>query len=62
MDLRRGDKRVTLSDLSIYYKWKNITNLQKNNKLIDDNIVVSASKLNSDLLHMDEYKKFAQKY
>ena len=29
MDLQRGDKRVTLSDLSICYKWKNITNLQK---------------------------------
>ena len=62
MDLRRGDKHVTISDLSIYYTWKNIKNLHKNNKLIDDNIVVSASKLNSDLLHMDEYKKFAQKY
>ena len=32
LDLRRGQKTVTLSNLSIYYTWKNIKNLYNNNK------------------------------
>ena len=32
MDLRRGEKNIVLSNLSIYYAWKNIKNLYNNNK------------------------------
>ena len=32
IDLRRKDKYIALSNLSIYYKWKNIKKLYKNNK------------------------------
>ena len=32
LDLRRGQKSVTLSNLSIYYTWKNIKSSYKNNK------------------------------
>ena len=32
LDLRRGQKRVVLSDLSIYYTWKNIKSSYNNNK------------------------------
>ena len=32
LDLRRGQKNVTLSNLSIYYRWKYIKSLYKNNK------------------------------
>ena len=32
LDLRRGQKSVALSNLSIYYTWKNIKNSYKNNK------------------------------
>ena len=31
LDLRRGQKSVALSNLSIYYAWKNIKSLYKNN-------------------------------
>ena len=31
-DLRRKEKHIALSDLSIYYIWKNIKKLHKNNK------------------------------
>ena len=30
--LRRSDRSVALSNLSIYYTWKNIKNLYKNNR------------------------------
>ena len=33
LDLRRGQKSVALSNLSIYYTWKNIKSLYDNNKL-----------------------------
>ena len=33
LDLRRGRKSVALSNLSIYYTWKNIKSSYKNNKL-----------------------------
>ena len=33
LDLRRGQKTVALSNLSIYYTWKNIKSLYNNNKL-----------------------------
>ena len=33
LDLRRGQKSVVLSKLSIYYTWKNIKSLYNNNKL-----------------------------
>ena len=32
LDLRRGPKTVTLSNLSIYYTWKNIKSSYNNNK------------------------------
>ena len=32
LDLRRGQKTVALSNLSIYYTWKNIKNSYNNNK------------------------------
>ena len=32
LDLRRGQKSVTLSNLSIYYTWKNIKSSYNNNK------------------------------
>ena len=34
LDLRRGQKTVALSNLSIYYTWKNIKNSYNNNKFI----------------------------
>ena len=32
LDLRIGEKIIALSNLSIYYIWKNIKNLYTNNK------------------------------
>ena len=32
LDLRKGQKSVALSNLSIYYTWKNIKRSYKNNK------------------------------
>ena len=32
LDLKRGQKSVALSNLSIYYTWKNMKNSYKNNK------------------------------
>ena len=32
LELRRGEKTVALSSLSIYYTWKNIRKLYHNNK------------------------------
>ena len=32
LDLRIGEKIIALSNLSIYYIWKNIKNLYNNNK------------------------------
>ena len=32
IDLKRSDKYVALSNLSMYYTWKNIKNSDKNNK------------------------------
>ena len=32
LDLRIGEKIIALSNLSIYYTWKNIKNLCNNNK------------------------------
>ena len=32
IDLKRNDKYVSLSNLSIYYTWKNITKSYKNDK------------------------------
>ena len=36
LDLRRGQKSVALSNLSIYYTWKNIKSSCNNNKLRDE--------------------------
>ena len=33
LDLRRGENRIDLPNLSIYYIWKNIKSLYNNNKL-----------------------------
>ena len=32
LDLKRGEKSIALSNLSIYYTWKNIKSSYKNNK------------------------------
>ena len=32
LDLRRGEKSITLSNLNIYYTWKNIKSSYNNNK------------------------------
>ena len=32
LNLRRGEKSITLSNLSIYYTWKNIKRSYNNNK------------------------------
>ena len=32
LDLRRGENRITLSNLSIYYTWQNIKSSYNNNK------------------------------
>ena len=32
INLKRSDKYIALSNLSIYYTWKNIKKLYKNNK------------------------------
>ena len=32
LDLRRGQKKIALSNLFIYYTWKNIKSLYNNNK------------------------------
>ena len=32
LDLRRGESRITLSNISIYYTWKNIKSSYNNNK------------------------------
>ena len=32
LDLRRGQKHVALTNLSIYYTWKNIKSLKNNNQ------------------------------
>ena len=32
LDLRRGEKSIALSNLSIYYTWKNVKYLYKNNE------------------------------
>ena len=32
LDSRRGEKSIALSNLSIYYKWKNIKSSYNNNK------------------------------
>ena len=32
LDLRRGEKSIALSNLSIYYTWKNMKNSCNNNK------------------------------
>ena len=33
LDLRRGEKIIALSDISIYYTWRNIKSSYNNNKL-----------------------------
>ena len=33
LDLRRGENRIALSNLSIYYTWKNIKSSYNNNKI-----------------------------
>ena len=32
LDLRRGENRIALSNLSVYYTWKNIKSSYNNNK------------------------------
>ena len=44
LDLRRGEKSIALSNLSIYYTWKNIESSYNNNKF-----KISASTWNDKL-------------
>ena len=44
-DLRRKDKYIALSNISIYYIWKNIKKSYKNNKF-----KISVSTLNKELV------------
>ena len=57
MDLRIGEKIIALSNLSIYYTWKNIKSSYNNNKL-----KISATTWNDkfELLSMDriQYQTF----
>ena len=48
LDLRRGEKSIALSNLSIYYIWKNIETSYNNNK-----IKISAPTLNGKFELMD---------
>ena len=48
MNLKRSDKYVALSNLSIYYTWKNIKNSYKNSKFN-----ISASTWNKELELLD---------
>ena len=48
LDLKRGEKSITLSNLSIYYIWKNIKISYNNNK-----IKISAPTLNGKFELMD---------
>ena len=41
LDLRRGEKSIALSNLSIYYKWKNIKSSCNNNKYQDQYGMIS---------------------
>ena len=43
IDLQRGGKSIALSNLSIYYTWKNIKKLYSNNKF-----TISAPKWNDE--------------
>ena len=36
LDLRRGEKSIALSNLAIYYTWKNIKSSSNNNKFMND--------------------------
>ena len=45
LDLRRGQKIIALSNLSIYYTWKGIKSSYKNNK-----VKISASTWNANYL------------
>ena len=45
IDLRRKDKYIALSNISIYYIWKNIKKSYKNNKF-----KISVSTLNKELV------------
>ena len=51
INLKRSDKYVALSNLSIYYTWKNVKNSYKNNRF-----KMSASTCNEELeLHDGSY-------
>ena len=62
MDLRKGQKSVALSNLSVYYTWKNIKRLYNNNKLkisaptwSDESELPDGSYLISDIQDYLEY-------
>ena len=62
INLKRSDKYVAVSNLSIYYTWKNITNSYKNNKFKisaptwnEDFELSSGSYSVSDIQHYFQY-------
>ena len=62
LDLRRGQKSVALSNLNIYYTWKNIKSSYKNNKFKifapawnDEFELPDGSYSTSDIQHYFEY-------
>ena len=62
LDLRRGQKSVALSNLSIYYTWKNIKSSTSNNKfkisaptLCNEFKLPDVSYLTSDIQYHFEY-------
>ena len=71
LDLRRGEKSIALSNLSVYYTWKYIKSLYNNNKFkisaptwSDEFELPNGSNLISDIKDYFEYilKKTRRKY
>ena len=51
LSLKRSDKYIALSNLRIYYTWKNIKKLDKNNKLKTSSPVKSLNYLMDNILY-----------
>ena len=49
LDLRRGEKSIALSNLSIYYTWKNIKTSYNNNKYQHQDGMIN---LNYQMVHI----------
>ena len=51
-NLRKGEKRIALSNLSIYYTWKNIQKSYNNNKFKISNVRHGMINLNYQMDHI----------